>query len=312
MQVKSLVSETVTQVKFTAVIPTYNRAHLIERAIESVLNQSVPPEQVVVVDDGSADDTRAVVSQFKDQVTYIFQENAGSAVARHTGILAAESDWIALLDSDDVWLPHHLERMADVIYKTNGQANFYFADTIQPDAGSFWRARHFKIDGAYELKSDATDWVLPRLQPMLLQASVFNRQAYLASGGFLSPLRFRDDTHLYLKLGLNGAACAVAGYGTKMTADDDPDNRLTLTHNKKKVQGHQMQVIMFQDLLQTMSVSPQVRDVLKNRLASAHFSLSKYAFQERRLPEMVKQFILSVRVDYRVFVNRITGRFWGK
>jgi len=297
------------RVKFTAVIPTYNRAHLISRAIESVLNQSHPPDEIIVVDDGSSDDTRAVLSQFGEKITPIYQENAGSAVARHTGILAAQFDWIALLDSDDIWLPNHLERMAAVINETNGEANFYFADTIQPDAASFWQERDFSIQGEFEFKRDATAWVLPRRQPMLLQASVFNRQAYMASGGFLPPLRFRDDTHLYLKLGMGGPACAVAGFGTKMTADDDPNNRLTLTHDKKKKQGHQMQVIMFQDLLQTMPVSPEVRAVLKKRLASAHFSLAKYAIRERRLVDTAAHFVKSARIDYRVFINRMSGRF---
>lgn len=305
MQAESLVPTTVTPIRFTAVIPTYNRAHLISRAIESVLNQSVPPDEIIVVDDGSADDTRAVVAQFGRQVTYIYQKNAGSAVARHKGISAAGSDWIALLDSDDLWLPDHLRRMSAVIAKTSGQANFYFADTIQPDEASFWEKRDFQINGDYELKTDATEWVLQRRQPMLLQATIFNRHAYLASGGFLPPLRFRDDTHLYLKLGLGGAACAVSGFGTRMTADDDPNNRLTLTHDKKKAQGHLMQVIMFRDLLKTMPVTPQVRTVLKNRLASAHISLARYAFQERQFVEMVVQVGKSMMVDPRVSFRRL-------
>lgn len=309
MQLDSGALAVAADVQFTAVVPTYNRARLIKRAIESVLNQTYPPREVIVVDDGSSDNTRAVLTRFGSQITPIYQDNGGSAVARHKGILAAQCDWIALLDSDDIWLPNHLERMATVIAETDGAANFYFADTIQPDGGSFWAAHDFAVPGPYQLLPDATAWVLPRCQPMLLQASVFNRAAYMASGGFLPPLRLRDDTHLYLKLGLGGPACAVAGFGTQMTADDDPNNRLTLTYeNKKRAQGHQMQVIMFRDLLATMAVSAPIRAELKNRLALAYVDLAGHAWRDRQWGTAVKQLVQSVRVNPSALASRITGR----
>ncbi|MBW8035098.1 MAG: glycosyltransferase family 2 protein, partial [Planctomycetes bacterium] len=90
-------------IRVSAVIPAYNAAACIGRAIESVLNQSLPVYEIVVVDDGSSDKTSEIVEQFGDKVILIRQDNAGVSVARNTGIKAASGDWIAFLDDDDIW-----------------------------------------------------------------------------------------------------------------------------------------------------------------------------------------------------------------
>jgi glycosyltransferase involved in cell wall biosynthesis len=268
----------------SVVIPTYNRGHIIERAIQSALDQSLRPTEVIVVDDGSKDDTRERVAAFGDSVCYLHQANAGSAVARHRGLVAARHDWVALLDSDDYWSATHLERVAAAIRATAGQAAFYFADTLQPPekgGGSRWQALAFAPEDEFSLINDGTPWVLMRPQPMMLQSSVFARAAYLASGGFLPQLRYRDDTHLFLKLGLNRPICAVAGIGAYMTADDDPANRLSLTYDHQKVcEGYQMQVWMFEDLLAHLPALPlHTRSELQRRLAEAHRGLARLAGQ---------------------------------
>ncbi len=96
---------------FSVVIPTYNRSSAAKRAVESVLAQSFSDLEVIVVDDGSSDDTRDVVSNIKDnRVRYIFQKNGGAQKARNCGIDAAMGRYVAMLDSDDVFLPHHLDQ----------------------------------------------------------------------------------------------------------------------------------------------------------------------------------------------------------
>lgn len=94
----------------SVIIPTFNRAALVTRAIASVLAQTMSPDEVIVVDDGSTDDTRDVLAQFGNRIRYVFQENQGVAVARNRGIEAAAGRYTAFLDSDDEWLPHKLER----------------------------------------------------------------------------------------------------------------------------------------------------------------------------------------------------------
>jgi len=105
----------------SVVIPAYNCAHFIGDALDSVVNQDYPALEVFVVDDGSTDETCDVVARYGSAVTLVRQANAGAAVARNEGMRRARGAYVALLDSDDLWLPgklrlqvDHLERHADV------------------------------------------------------------------------------------------------------------------------------------------------------------------------------------------------------
>jgi glycosyltransferase involved in cell wall biosynthesis len=92
----------------SVIIPSYNRAHTLARALDSVFTQSHPADEVIVVDDGSNDDTKALVTHHYPQAIYLKQANRGVSAARNLGIRQANGEWIALLDSDDEWLPHKL------------------------------------------------------------------------------------------------------------------------------------------------------------------------------------------------------------
>jgi glycosyltransferase involved in cell wall biosynthesis len=94
----------------SVVIPTYNHAGYIRQAIDSALAQSSAPLEVIVVDDGSTDDTPRILAEYGQRIRAIGQTNGGVGVARNTGIAAARGDLIALLDSDDSWDPAKLER----------------------------------------------------------------------------------------------------------------------------------------------------------------------------------------------------------
>lgn len=97
--------------KISVIIPTYNRASFLESCIKSVLEQTCCVDEIIVVDDDSNDNTFETVKQF--DVKYIYQTNQGVSKARNTGILNAKNDWIAFLDSDDIWhknkIAHHIE-----------------------------------------------------------------------------------------------------------------------------------------------------------------------------------------------------------
>ena len=112
------------------VIPAYNSAKHIRRAIDSVLAQTRRPDEIVVVDDGSTDDTAGVVETYGSDVRVIHQENAGASVARNAGINAATSEWIAFLDSDDEWLPEKLQVQSELLSRNRqlvwAAANFIY------------------------------------------------------------------------------------------------------------------------------------------------------------------------------------------
>jgi glycosyltransferase involved in cell wall biosynthesis len=93
----------------SVVIPTYNYARYLPEAIDSVLAQTYAPLEIIVVDDGSTDDTPQVLATYGEKIRIIRQDNQGVAAARNTGVAAARGEYIALLDSDDLWLPRKLE-----------------------------------------------------------------------------------------------------------------------------------------------------------------------------------------------------------
>lgn len=98
--------------KTSIIIPTYNRAYIIQMAITSVLAQTDQDWELIIVDDGSTDNTKEVIEKYNDnRIRYLFQKNAGVAAARNHGLLVAQGEWIAYLDSDNELLPQYLTVM---------------------------------------------------------------------------------------------------------------------------------------------------------------------------------------------------------
>lgn len=131
------------------IIPTYNCARHLPEAVESVLKQSFKCSKLIVVDDGSTDDTRAILRPYQDTISYIYQNNSGVAKARNTGILASESTYIAFLDADDVWLSNKLERQIDLFGDNSGLA-LVFCDLILFDDHLTYDKTFWQRCGCYE------------------------------------------------------------------------------------------------------------------------------------------------------------------
>jgi len=109
-----------TNLLFSIVIPAYNRAKFLPRAINSVLKQDVSNWELIIVDDGSTDETGKIAKQYNDRrIKYVYQENKGEAGARNTGIKNAKATYICFLDSDDEYLEHHLKILQTYILEYN-------------------------------------------------------------------------------------------------------------------------------------------------------------------------------------------------
>lgn len=101
--------------RVSVIIPAYNAEKWLARAVDSVLSQSLPVADVIVVDDGSSDDTRRIAEAYGSSLRYLYQDNAGASAARNRGIKESEGEWIAFLDADDEWLPHKNERQVALL-----------------------------------------------------------------------------------------------------------------------------------------------------------------------------------------------------
>jgi len=128
----------------SVVIPTYNRARRVAAAVASALAQTYSPIEVIVIDDGSTDDTEAELRTFGSQIVYVKQANAGVASARNKGLVEAQGEFIALLDSDDVWYPWKIEAQVATLERRPDVGMVWTdMDTIDDD-GQVLHRRHLK------------------------------------------------------------------------------------------------------------------------------------------------------------------------
>ena len=99
--------------EISVIIPTYNRCDLLKRAINSVIKQTITPKEIIIVDNGSTDQTYQMVSSLFPEISYFIEKKRGVSAARNKGILESKSKWIAFLDSDDAWKPTKLEKQME-------------------------------------------------------------------------------------------------------------------------------------------------------------------------------------------------------
>ena len=285
--------------RVSVIIPTYNRADLVGRAIDSALTQSRSATQILIIDDGSTDDTASAVAEFGPQVTYIRRENGGGAAARNSGVAHATAPWIAFLDSDDWWCGDHLERLAQAVVQTDGTAAVYFRDTLldaKRENARLWDVAGFRPDHDVDLASDARDWLMMPTQPMMLQSSLIRTSAYRRSGGLDPSLRRRHDTALWFRLGLEEPMCAVGGIGAVMSSDDQ--RRLTAVHDGRSRVYWECTRSLYTDVLARWDPtrSDETRE-LRNRLSLAHRRLVRSHWSERSIRPMASELIAAARLD---------------
>ena len=292
-----------------AIIPTYNRALPLRRAIESVLGQSRRPDEIIVVDDGSTDATDAVVAAYGDALTVIRKPNGGVSAARNTGVHASDAEFVAFLDSDDYWHGDHLARIDDAISLTAGAAGLYFSD-LEFDStrggASAWTWAAFGPGRGCDVAEDA-DWAFLPRQPMTVQASVVRRDLYLAIGGCDEGLRCREDTHLFFKLALSEPMCAVAGCAGVLTGGDGPS--LSVAFMPSHPRYLNATVFLYGDLLRRFAdrMTRDQRRIAARRLADAHWALAARGGvrSPRRLAYHLRRV---VQHDPAVVVRRLVRR----
>jgi glycosyltransferase involved in cell wall biosynthesis len=191
----------------SVVIPTYNRAHVIERTIADVRKQTYPNLQIVIVDDGSADDTQARLMLYGNRITVVRQENGGAASARNRGIRESRGEIIAFQDSDDEWHPTKIARQVELLQKLGPSVPCCFCNAVfRSETGP--ETLTFNI-GMLRTPHEEGLWLNPA-EILATRCLFFNqvvavrRNALEKVGGFNSRLRYLEEWDLALKLSLLG------------------------------------------------------------------------------------------------------------
>ncbi len=199
-----------TEAKLSVVIPAYNRAQTLDRVLESIECQTVLPDEVIVVNDGSTDNTLDVLQHWQEIGTLplivIHQPNRGASAARNTGIRGAKGDIIACIDSDDEYMPTAIETLKG-LFANNPAAIVAFGDAAVTEngcrkTGSILRRRLTKAGVHYDDESRLIDPAGQLLFGAFQGAFACRRDALLAVGGYDESLPRVNDRDLYLRLAL--------------------------------------------------------------------------------------------------------------
>jgi len=200
-----VVEEAVNDV--TVVIPMYNAAATIGRAIDSVLAQTARPSKIVVVNDCSTDNSAKVVrTAYGDAVRLVStSKNGGISVARNHGASEASTEWLAFLDADDSWRPEFLERTVAAVERHGADFGSAGGTRARPDRNG----KHVQVRSlpGRDDEIDLTDefWRIARsFRPMVPYGAVIRRSLYESVGGFCEKMRTGEDTCLWISLWLQG------------------------------------------------------------------------------------------------------------
>jgi hypothetical protein len=209
--------------RISVVIPCYNHAHYLPLAVESVLAQTRPPEEIVVVDDGSTDETAAIAARYAPRARHLWRPNGGLSAARNTGIAATTGELLAFLDADDMWRPEFLAQLSRALDE-------------HPAAGVVHcAARCVDRDGQWLPQTAAHPIAPQRVHDALIEGnylpahSVLLRRACLdAVGGFDESMRASEDWDMWLRLSARFAVIGIPAvlalyrtHGANMSTDPE-------------------------------------------------------------------------------------------
>lgn len=219
--------------KVSALIPTYNRRAEVVRAIDSVFAQTVPVDEIIVVDDGSTDGSaEAIRDRYGSRVVLLEQKNAGVSAARNRGIREAQGEWIAFLDSDDTWLPTKIERQLEALAALGGEFGLCLTDCAF-DGDPRLKSSAFERSGfAATSKLGAVEkpaqYMLAGREFFWLPSLMVRRSLLEELRAFNESLVIGEDTDLLFRLCFKTRFCFVAEQLVRI--DTIPSRRNGLGH----------------------------------------------------------------------------------
>jgi glycosyltransferase involved in cell wall biosynthesis len=274
----------VSIIQFSAVIPTFNSSAVLERAIKSVLSQSLPPLELLVIDDGSTDDSQQIVRAYKDRVRYYRLPHTGfPAIVRNQGILRSHGTHIAFLDADDTWLPEKLARVAEIIPK-HPEAGIYYSDftVVDENLRVANRVRCRDISkGAYR--------ALLSSNPIATSTAVVRRECFNTCGMFWEEVRGPEDWDLWIRISRRFAIVHIpvllAQYTQHTSAPSLSDSPDFFNHQRKVVE-------------RAFSADPEITGMQRRHILSRlHYGAAREEMKRWRNAEALRYLVKSLRYD---------------
>jgi glycosyltransferase involved in cell wall biosynthesis len=289
----------------SAVIPTYNRTSQTVAAVESVLAQTYPNVEVIVVDDGSNDGSGKVVDEFVNQkfnaghrVFFFSQPNQGASAARNTGIAKAQGEFIGFLDSDDLWFPEKLEWQLKALERFKDECSACITDALLVDAagldrGSFEsQGRHYQE--AIGIEQDATK-SLARSFCFWVSSLLVRAETIRQIGAFNPKISFVEDRDIFFRLSLVTSIAYVNKLLIRTDRTPSPPGSNCRPWDKKELQFSQQQFMLESWLQMDSGLSPDVRRVVKRTLGSFHSHCANWHLENSRYAEARQAVTMAVR-----------------
>lgn len=186
----------------SVIIPCYNQSRYLADAINSLLLQTYQPIEIIVVNDGSPDDTNRVCESFGNCITYLEQENQGRSAARNAGVAASKGEWLQFLDADDLLAPKKIEwQMADLL---QADAGIGYCCTVYFDSAPFTQPNHCQYVGQIDnmLVGLCSLWLGT---PLPIHSVLMRRELFSQVGGFEAGAEMDEDRWFFAKIAMSGA-----------------------------------------------------------------------------------------------------------
>jgi len=197
----------------SVVIPTFNRSDVIENAIESVLGQTYRDYELIVVDDGSTDNTCDILKPYATQIKYFRQNNRGASAAQNKGIELAKGQWVSILASDDVWLPTKLEKQINAVKTLGGGIGACFTDCTylgNPSLTlSVFQQAGLQSKAEFGVLDDPIRYLMGRYTPICVQSLLVLRSLLQDINGFDEAMTTQEDTDLLFRLAFKTKFCFI-------------------------------------------------------------------------------------------------------
>jgi glycosyltransferase involved in cell wall biosynthesis len=197
----------------SVIIPTFNRSTLVLKAIESALQQTYRDFEIIVIDDGSTDDTAERLAPYSDRIRYFYQENRGPSAAQNKGIEVARGKWISILASDDLWLPTKLERQFRALAELGEEFGACFTDcsyTGDPTLTlSAFETVGLECPAEFGPLADPVKYIIARHPILYVQSMLVLRSVLEKLGRFDEQIALGEDTDLLFRLSFHIRFCVV-------------------------------------------------------------------------------------------------------
>ncbi|MGA8490518.1 MAG: glycosyltransferase family 2 protein [Terriglobales bacterium] len=292
----------------SVVIPTFNRMRQVQAALRSVLAQTYPEFEVIVVDDGSTDGTgHALQTLIREEgcnggrVRYFFRPNQGQSAARNMGIEKANGEFVAFLDSDDIWLPEKLEWQVRALEKFEDRSsacitNARLIDNLGMDVSAFHKSGK-PYEQTMGIDSEAVTTLVKYRDPFWLSTLLIRTDVVKQLGSFDTELGYAEDHDLLFRLSLVTSICYVNKPLAVLDRSESPEGSNCRPWDEVEVRLRGSQTMFEKWLKLDSKLPPDVRKALTHSLRHLHSAWTNWYLEHERYEEARQAVCMAMKYE---------------